>query len=220
MSRGTRRDATRVAARTTLGEIRWVIAVADAVPPEEGTCSMQPGGFGPAGFDLGQFMASAQQMQAEVEQAQASLADARVTGSAGGGLVRAEVNGNGELVDLVIDPSVVDPADTETLADLVVAAVRDGARAAADLTRKAMDSVAGGLMGGMSLPGLELPGYGGTAYDGGDEDADDGDDDDDDDYDYDADDDDDDDDDDDGDGGPVAGTVDDVRKPSSSPMER
>lgn len=123
---------------------------------------MQPGGF-----DLGQLMASAQQMQAEVEQAQASLAEARVTGSAGGGLVRAEVNGTGELVGLVIDPSVVDPADTETLADLVVAAVRDGVRAANDLSRKAMSSVAGGLMGGLSLPGLDLPSLGGAApYEG------------------------------------------------------
>jgi DNA-binding YbaB/EbfC family protein len=122
---------------------------------------MQPGGFGSGGFDLGQLMASAQKMQSDMAKAQASLADARVTGSAGGGLVRAEVNGSGELVSLAIDPSVVDPADTETLADLVVAAVRDGARAAAELTREAMSSVAGDLMGGMALPGLDLPGLGG-----------------------------------------------------------
>ena len=110
-------------------------------------------------------MASAQQMQAQVEQAQASLAEARVTGSAGGGLVRADVNGNGELVGIVIDPSVVDPADTETLADLVVAAVRDGMRAANELTRKQMSSVAGGLVGGLSLPGLDLPGLGAPGLD-------------------------------------------------------
>jgi DNA-binding YbaB/EbfC family protein len=122
---------------------------------------MQPGGFGSGGFDLGQLMASAQKMLSDMAKAQASLADARVTGSAGGGLVRAEVNGSGELVSLAIDPSVVDPADTETLADLVVAAVRDGARAAAELTREAMSSVAGDLMGGMALPGLDLPGLGG-----------------------------------------------------------
>jgi DNA-binding YbaB/EbfC family protein len=128
---------------------------------------MQPGGFGPAGFDLGQLMASAQKMQSEMARAQASLADARVTGSAGGGLVRAEVNGSGELVSLFIDPSVVDPEDTETLADLVVAAVRDGARAATELTREAMSSVAGDLMGGMALPGLDLPGPGGDGNSGG-----------------------------------------------------
>lgn len=128
---------------------------------------MQPGGVGSGGFDIGQLMASAQKMQSEMARAQASLADARVTGSAGGGLVRAEVNGSGELVSLSIDPSVVDPADTETLADLVVAAVRDGARAAAELTRDAMSSVAGDLMGGMALPGLDLPGLGGDGGSGG-----------------------------------------------------
>lgn len=142
---------------------------------------MQPGGADPAGlgsggFDLGRLMASAQQMQANVEQAQADLGRARVTGSSGGGLVRAEVNGNGELVGLVIDPSVVDPADAETLADLVVAAVRDGVRAANNLTRSTMGSIAGGLMGGMGLPGLDLPGLGlpgGAGYDGDDGDGDD-----------------------------------------------
>jgi DNA-binding YbaB/EbfC family protein len=118
---------------------------------------MQPGGF-----DLGQLMASAQRMQADMERAQASLAEARVTGSAGGGVVRAEVNGAGELLSLYIDPSVVDPEDTETLADLVVAAVRDGVRAANDLTRDAMGSVAGELMGGLTLPGMgEMPGLSG-----------------------------------------------------------
>ena len=110
---------------------------------------MQPGGF-----DFGQLMASAQKMQADVERAQASLAEARVVGSAGGGLVRAEVDGSGELRSLTIDPSVVDPADVETLADLIVAAVHDGLRAANALTQEAMGSVAGGLLGGATLPGL------------------------------------------------------------------
>ena len=60
----------------------------------------------------------AQQMQAEMERAQASLAEAEVTGSAGSGLVTAVVNGSGDLLRLRIDPSVVDPADVETLEDL------------------------------------------------------------------------------------------------------
>ena len=124
---------------------------------------MQPGGF-----DLGQLMASAQRMQADMERAQASLAEARVTGSAGGGLVRADVNGSGELLGLFIDPSVVDPDDTETLADLIVAAVRDGVRAANELTQEAMGSVAGELMGGLTLPGMgDLPGFGGIPGLGG-----------------------------------------------------
>lgn len=122
---------------------------------------MQPGEF-----DLGALMESAQKMQAQVAEAQASLADVRATGRAGGGLVQAEMDGNGRLVGVTIDPSVVDPTDVETLADLVVAAVRDGAREAEALAQQAMSSVAGGLMGG-GMPGDGLPGLGDVADLGG-----------------------------------------------------
>lgn len=105
----------------------------------------------PEGFDFNQLMASAQQMQAQVQQAQASLAGLRVTGSAGGGLVRAQVDGNGQLVAVELDPSVVDPNDIDTLADLVVAAVRDGMREAETVAQREMSSVAGGLMGGLGM---------------------------------------------------------------------
>ena len=64
-------------------------------------------------------------MQFQLEAAQAELANKTVTGSAGGDLVVATVTGTGELVGLVIKPEAVDPSDTETLADLVLAAVRD-----------------------------------------------------------------------------------------------
>lgn len=122
---------------------------------------MQPGGL-----DLGALMEQAQAMQQQVAEAQASLAGVRATGSAGGGLVRAETDGNGQLVGLEIDPSVVDPDDIETLADLVVAAVRDGAKAAEKLAQETMGSVAGGLMGGAGGPGL--PGGLGGLSDSGD----------------------------------------------------
>jgi DNA-binding YbaB/EbfC family protein len=125
---------------------------------------MQPGGF-----DFGALMQSAAAMQEQMAHAQASLADERATGSAGGGLVTAEVDGNGQLVGLTIDPSVVDPDDVETLADLVVAAVRDGARAAEALAQQKMGAVAGGMLGGLpeglQIPGLpgDVPGLAGTA---------------------------------------------------------
>jgi len=64
--------------------------------------------------------------------------------------VRATMTGSGELKSLVIDPKAVDPDDVETLQDLVVAAVRDAARAAADLTQDKM----GPLTGGLGLPGI------------------------------------------------------------------
>jgi DNA-binding protein YbaB len=72
------------------------------------------------------------------------------------------VNGGGELVSLTISPEVVDPEDTETLADLVVAAVRDASGNAQKLTEQKLGPLAGGLGGGMpdlgGLGGLGLPG--------------------------------------------------------------
>lgn len=120
--------------------------------------------------DLTQIVLKAQQMQAEMERAQASLAHTEVTGSAGGGLVTAVLDGAGELRSIRIDPSVVDPADVETLEDLVVAAVHDARRAAEALATSTMGTVAGGLAGSLDLsslglPGLNFPGFGGQAVD-------------------------------------------------------
>ena len=99
-----------------------------------------------------QLMKQAQKMQQQLADAQAELAAAEVTGSAGGGLVTATLTGSGELTALTIDPKAVDPDDVETLQDLVVAAVRDAARAAGELAQERMGPLTGGLGGGM--PGL------------------------------------------------------------------
>ncbi len=107
--------------------------------------------------NMQQLMKQAQKMQQQMADAQAELAGAHVTGTAGGGLVTATLTGSGELVELVIDPKAVDPDDVETLQDLVVAAVRDAHRAAGELAEQKMGPVTGGLgggLGGLGLPGL------------------------------------------------------------------
>ena len=120
-------------------------------------------------MDMQQLLAAAQQMQEQLMTAQQELAETEVQGTAGGGLVTAQVNGQGELVDLSIAPEVIDPADpaetAQTVADLVLAAVRDAYRAAGDLQQQKMGPLAGaigGLGGGMGLPDAEpdLPGAG------------------------------------------------------------
>ncbi len=111
---------------------------------------MMPGG--PPNFD--QLMQQAQQMQQRLMAAQDELAAVEVSGTAGGGLVTATVNGTGELLALTIDPRAIDPQDPETLADLVVAAVRDASREASDLAAQRMGPLAGGLGGGLALPGM------------------------------------------------------------------
>lgn len=103
--------------------------------------------------NMAQLLQQAQKMQQQMVAAQEELAEVEVSGSAGGGLVTATVNGSGDLQALVIDPAVIDPDDAETLADLVVAAVRDAARAAQELQAEKMGPLAGGL-GGLGLPGM------------------------------------------------------------------
>jgi nucleoid-associated protein EbfC len=114
-------------------------------------------------MDMQQILAAAQQMQEQLMNAQQALADAQVLGTAGGGLVTATVNGQGELTDLSIDPSAVDTSDAEetakTIADLVLAAVRAAYGAAEDLQQQQMGPFAAALSGGLpgGIPGLNLP---------------------------------------------------------------
>jgi nucleoid-associated protein EbfC len=108
-----------------------------------------PGGGGQP--DMQQLLQQAQKMQQDLAAAQEELAQTPVEGSAGGGLVKATVNGSGELQDLVIDPKAVDPEDTETLADLVVAAVRDANGAAQEMAQEKLGPLAQGLGG---MPGM------------------------------------------------------------------
>jgi len=107
-----------------------------------------------------QILEQAQRMQEQLLSAQEELADTEVTGTAGGGLVVATVTGAGELTSLTIYPLAVDPEDTETLADLIVAAVRDANASAQKLATEKMGPLAGGLggleggLGGLGLPGM------------------------------------------------------------------
>ena len=71
-----------------------------------------------------------QKMQADMQAAQEALASEVIEASVGGGVVKATVNGEGALLTVSIDPSVVDPLDVETLEDLVVAAVHEATRQA------------------------------------------------------------------------------------------
>ncbi|MGW0226700.1 YbaB/EbfC family nucleoid-associated protein [Actinopolymorpha singaporensis] len=107
--------------------------------------------------DMQQLLQQAQQMQQDLMSAQEELAQTEVKGTSGGGLVTATVNGVGELQGIEIKPEAADPEDTETLSDLVVAAVRDAANNARELASQKLGPLAQGLGGGMP-GGLGLPG--------------------------------------------------------------
>ncbi len=114
---------------------------------------MRPGGQP----NLQQLMKQAQKMQQQMASAQAELAEAEVTGTAGGGLVTVTIKGTGEVVSVKIDPKAVDPDDVETLEDLVVAAMHNASEAVRALTEEKMGPLTsglGGLGGGLGLPGF------------------------------------------------------------------
>jgi DNA-binding YbaB/EbfC family protein len=92
----------------------------------------------------------AMQMQQAMERVKVELAEAKVDGSAGGGVITAVVTGDQKLVSIAIDPSAVDSADVEMLQDLIVAAINDALRAARELGDAKMAAVTGG----MRLPGM------------------------------------------------------------------
>lgn len=114
--------------------------------------------MGPGGQpDLHQIMQQAMAMQQQLATAQAELAEAEVTGSAGGGLVTATMSGAGEVTAVRIRPEAVDPDDVESLEDLVVAAVHAAAEEQRKLVEEKLGPLAAGMPGGGGVPGL--PGF-------------------------------------------------------------
>jgi DNA-binding YbaB/EbfC family protein len=99
-------------------------------------------------MDMQQLMKQAQQMQKQLETAQAGLSDERVEATAGGGMVAVTANGNGEILGIKIDPEALDPDDVEMLEDMVLAAVNEAHRMASDLAQAKL----GPITGGMGLP--------------------------------------------------------------------
>jgi nucleoid-associated protein EbfC len=99
-------------------------------------------------------MQQVQKMQQEMQQAQEELARETVTASAGGGAVKATMTGGLELVNLEIDPEVLDPEDVEMLQDMVLAAVNESLNSAQELASRRL----GGITGGLGDLGLNLPG--------------------------------------------------------------
>jgi hypothetical protein len=102
---------------------------------------------------IGNLMQQAQQLQANMQKAQAEIAAMEVTGESGAGMVKVTINGRHEAKRVQIDPSV--PLDDrEMIEDLVAAAINDAVHRLEATSQEKM----AGLMGGMNLPaGLKLP---------------------------------------------------------------
>ena len=102
--------------------------------------------------DIMKILQQAQEMQGRLQQIQDELQQKTVSAAAGGGMVTVEADGKGQVRRIKIDPSVVDPKDVEMLEDLVLVAVSEAQKKAADLAQGEM----GKLAGGMNLP-FKLP---------------------------------------------------------------
>jgi DNA-binding YbaB/EbfC family protein len=94
-----------------------------------------------------QMMKQAQQMQERLQQ---QMAEVRVEGNAGGGMVTVVMNGAKQVQSLKIDPEALSKDDVGMLQDLIVAALHDANRKADEEMQKHM----GGMMGGLKIPGL------------------------------------------------------------------
>lgn len=96
-------------------------------------------------------MKQAQQMGSKVQGIQEQMKAQRAVGTAGGGMVEAEVNGLGEMLRLSIDPALVEQGEREMIEDLVPAAVNEAQNKAKQLHADAMKSMTEGI----NLPGLD-----------------------------------------------------------------
>ena len=113
---------------------------------------MARGGFRgmPGGMNQQAMMKQAQKMQQQMLQMQQEMESKEYEATAGGGMVKAEVSGKNELVNLEINPEAVDPEDVEMLQDMVIAAVNEAMRAADTDSANNMSRLTGGLnLGGL-----------------------------------------------------------------------
>jgi len=113
----------------------------------------QGGGFGGGSPKQMDMMRQVQKMQQDMMKMQEDLETQTYEAKAGGGVVRAVVNGKKELVALEINPEAVDPEDVEMLQDMVVAAVNEALRTSESAASEQMNKLTGGLggLGGLNL---------------------------------------------------------------------
>src|SRR5437016_13559690 len=99
------------------------------------------------GMDMNQLFQQVGQMQEQMQQAQAELANETVEATAGGGMVTVTANGAGEIKSIKIDPKAIDPDDPEMLGDIILAAVNEAIRSANSLAEAKLGGLTGGALG-------------------------------------------------------------------------
>jgi len=109
-----------------------------------------PKGMGGGPQNMNAMIKQAQKMQEDMEALQAELDEREYDISAGGGMVSLKINGKKEVLSMEIKPEIVDPDDTETLADIIIAAVNEGIKRVEETNSSEMAKVTGNI----GLPGM------------------------------------------------------------------
>jgi len=102
---------------------------------------------------MSKMLKQAQEMQNQIEKVQNQLSDMIIEAESGGGMVTVKVNGKQEVLELVIDPDAM-KEDKEVLEDLIISALNKGLSKAQFDSQEKMNSVTGGMMSGLKIPGM------------------------------------------------------------------
>lgn len=103
---------------------------------------------------FGGMMKQAQKLQKQMMEMQEEVGKKTVEGTAGGGMVKVVANGHQDILQIKIDPEVVDPKDVELLEDLIVAAIANAREKAKGLMDEEMGKILPAGLGGIGIPGL------------------------------------------------------------------
>ena len=103
--------------------------------------------------NMSKLLKQAKDMQEQIEQAQSQLSELVIEADSGGGMVSVKVNGKQEIMELNIDTDAMSE-DKEMLEDLIISALNKALSKSKSDSQEKMNSIAGGMMGGMKIPGL------------------------------------------------------------------
>ena len=103
--------------------------------------------------NMAKMLKQAQDVQKKIEHVQSALDDLQINGESGGGLVKATVNGKMELLDISLQEDILEE-DKDMIEDLIISAVNNAMSKAQEESQNRMNSVTGGIMGGMKIPGM------------------------------------------------------------------
>ena len=103
--------------------------------------------------NMTKMLKQAQQMQKQIEDVQSQLSDLIIEAESGGGMVSVKVNGKQEVLELTIDPDAMSE-EKEMLEDLIISALNKALSKAQSDSQEKMNSVTGGMMSGLKLPGM------------------------------------------------------------------